>query len=84
MSKDETYEFMGELAIGLYSKKIKISLTALNAILADRNVAYDSNRGLASGVSAAYRYWKEKDPVVHHAIAYSFNDATGNPAWINY
>lgn len=84
MTTTEIYEFIGELAIGLYSKKIKISLTSLNAILEDKGAAYGSNRGLARGVSAAYRYWKDKDPVVHHAIAYSFNDKDGEPAWMKY
>lgn len=84
MEKNLTYELIGELAICLYSKKIKISLTALNSILHDRGLSYDSNRGLAAGVSASYRYWKEKDPVVHHAIAYTYNDKDGEPAWMKY
>jgi hypothetical protein len=84
MNTQETYEFIGELAISLYSKKIKISLSALNMILADRNAAYGNNRGLASGVGAAYRFWEKKDPVVHHAIAYTFNDKDGEPAWMKY
>jgi len=84
MTKEETYEFIGELAICLYSKKIKISLTALNAILQDKNAAYESNRGLAAGVGGAYRFWERKDPVVHHAIAYNFHDKDGEPAWMKY
>lgn len=84
MTKEEIYEFIGELAISLYSKKIKLSLTALNAILKDRNASYNSNRGLAAGIGGAYRYWKSKDPVVHHAIAYTFNDKDGEPAWMKY
>jgi hypothetical protein len=51
MNKDETYDFIGELAIALYSQKIQISLSALNAILEDKGAAYGSNRGLASGVA---------------------------------
>jgi hypothetical protein len=84
MTREETYELISELAISLYSKKIKLSLTALNAILSDRNAAYNSNRGLAAGISGAYRYWISKDPVVHHAIAYTFNDKDGEPAWMKY
>lgn len=84
MQKHEIYEFIGDLAISLYSKKIKISLSSLNQILEDKNAGYGNNRGLASGVGAAYRYWKEKDPVVHHAIAYTFNDKDGEPAWLKY
>lgn len=84
MTTQEIYEFIGELAISLYSKKIRISLTALNAILADKNSSYGNNRGLASGVAAAYRYWEKKDPVIHHAIAYTFNNKDGEPAWAKY
>lgn len=40
MTKTEIYDFIGELAIALYSKKITISLTALNAILDDKGAAY--------------------------------------------
>lgn len=82
MTKEEVYEFIGELALCLYSKKITLSLSALNVILKDRHVIYSSNRGLASGLGGAYRYWETKDPVVHHAIAYIYNDKKGKPAWM--
>lgn len=81
MSKEEVYDLIGELAIALYSQKIQISLNALNSILDDKGAAYGNNRGLASGVSAAYRHWKSKDPVVHHAIAFTFRDKNGGLAW---
>lgn len=81
MNKEEIYEFIGELAISLYSKKIQISLSALNAILADKGAEYGNNRGLASGVSAAYRHWANKDPVVHHSIAFTFRNKDGGLAW---
>lgn len=80
MEKNEVYDFIGELAIALYSKNIKISLNALNEILADRSAKYGNNRGLGAGVSAAYRYWK-KDPVIHHAIAFTYLDKDGESAW---
>lgn len=84
MTKKEIYEFIGELAFILYSKKIKISLTSLNSILKDQDKKseYGSNRGLAKGVSASYNYWKSKDPVIHHAIAYTFIDKNGNLPWM--
>jgi hypothetical protein len=79
---DKIYEFIGNLAIALYSKKITISLSALNQVLSDNRLeSYGSNRGLAAGVSAAYRYWEKTDPVVHHAIAYTYRDQDGNLAW---
>ena len=81
MTKEEIYDLIGELAIALYSKKIQISLSALNAILADKGAKYGSNRGLAAGVSAAYRHWKGKDPVVHHSIAFTFRNKDGGLAW---
>lgn len=81
MEKHEIYDFIGEHAIALYSKKIKISLTSLNSILKDKNAEYGNNRGLGSGVSAAWRYWESKDPVIHHAIAYTYRDKDGNIPW---
>lgn len=86
MEKAEVYEFIGDLAICLYNKKIQISLTALNEILndKDRNAAYDSNRGLAKAVAAAYERFKKKDPVIHHANAHTFVDKDGELPWIKY
>ena len=81
MTKEEVYQFIGELSIALYSQKIQISLTSLNQILKDKNSEYASNRGLARGVSASWRYWKKKDPVIYHAIAYTFLDKNGNLPW---
>ena len=81
MTNEEVYDFIGELAIALYSKKIRISLGALRVILADKGRDYNNNRGMATGVSAAYRRWKDKDPVVYHAIAYTYTDKDGNLAW---
>ena len=78
---DEVDDFIGELAIALSSKKIQISLGSLRSILADRGKDYNNNRGMATGVSAAYRRWKDKDPVVYHAIAYTYTDKDGNLAW---
>ncbi|HEO65873.1 MAG TPA: hypothetical protein ENI73_08390 [Spirochaetes bacterium] len=81
MDKEEIYEFIGELAIALYSKKIQISLSSLNSILKDKKCEYGNNKGLGQGVSAAYRHWEEKDPVIHHAIAYTYTNEGGGFAW---
>jgi len=59
MKHTRFYEFMGNLATSL-SLRIKISLSALNQILEDKSAGYGNNKGLASSVSAAYRYWKKK------------------------
>ena len=56
MTPDETYDFIGNLAIALYAKGIRISLGSLRSVLADadRGNEYMSGRGMAAGVSAAY------------------------------
>ena len=51
MTNEEIYDFIGELAIALYSKKIQISLGALRAIMLDKGKDYVNNRGMASAVS---------------------------------
>ena len=81
MTNVEIYDFIGELAIALYSKKIQISLGSLRAIMLDKGKDYVNNRGMASAVSAAYRRWKEKDPIIYYAIAYTYTDKEGNLAW---
>jgi hypothetical protein len=80
-NENEIYEYIGELAIALYNKRKQISLSALNQILSDQGHSYGNNRGLASAVSAAYRHWERKDPVIHHAIAYTYTDKDGNLPW---
>ena len=81
MTNNEIYDFIGELAIALYSKKIQISLGSLRTIMFDKGKDYVNNRGMASAVSAAYRRWKVKDPVIYYAIAYTYTDKEGNLAW---
>ena len=83
MTKQQIYELIGELAIALYTKEIRISLTSLNSILADKGCEYGSNRGVAAAVSAAYRHWKEWDPVLHHTIAHTYVDKDGKPPWLS-
>ena len=68
----EAYDFIGQLAIALYTQKIKLRLTTLQKILNDQGAGYGGGIGMGKVVSAAYEYWKKKDWVVHHAIAASF------------
>ena len=70
----DSYEFIGTLAIALYTQKIKLRLSALQKILNDKGADYGGGIGMGKVVSAAYRYWAEdkKDWVIHHAIAASF------------
>jgi hypothetical protein len=72
----ESYEFIGYLAISLYTQKIKLRLNTLRKILNDKGANYGGGRGMGKVVSAAYDYWKKKNSadgwVIHHAIAASF------------
>jgi len=74
MKRQEVYRLIGDLAICFYSKYIKISYDSLNLILRDNGCAFKSNKELKRGVMAAYKYWENKDRVIHHALAYQFND----------
>ncbi len=79
MTNDQIYDFIGDLAIALYSKNIQISLGALRAIMLDKcGKDYVNNRGMASAVSAAYRRWEKKDPIIYLAIAFAYTDKEGN------
>ena len=69
---EESYEFIGQLAIALYTQKIKLRLTTLQKILNDKGADYGGGVGMGKVVSTAYEYWKKKDWVIHHAIAASF------------
>jgi hypothetical protein len=69
---EESYDFIGHLAIALYTKQIKLRLSALQHILNDKGADYGGGVGMGKVVSAAYRHWEKKDMVVHHAIAASF------------
>ncbi len=81
MDRQEVYKFIGELALCLSVKGIKITFDSLNSILNDRGISYESNRGLASAVSAAYRYWEDSDPAMSAAIAHTYKNRNGQAAW---
>lgn len=81
MNKEETYKFIGELALCLSVKGIKITFDSLNSILNDHGMGYESNRGLASAVGAACRYWEDTDPAMSAAIAHTYKNRNGQAAW---
>ena len=85
------YQFFGDLAIALQTKGIKMSFKSLNKVLADNGLEpYGSSRAVASGLSAAYREWErvEKEQglarATSSAIANTFVNQNGAPAWWNY
>ena len=69
---EEAYEFIGKLAIALYTQNIKLRLGTLQKILNDKGAAYGGGIGMGKVVTAAYKHWEKKDWVIHHAIAASF------------
>ena len=82
METNEAYEFIGKLALALYSQKIQLKFSSLRAILADMNIHYGEGRGMAAGVRGAYHYWEKKDPLVHTAIAHTYTDRNGDISWM--
>ena len=88
--ENRTYEFIGRLALVLFSQNIKMSYSTLIKVLEDNNLdSYGSERGMASGIAAAYRRWEviEKDcriPTTCGAIANTFVNREGVPERINY
>lgn len=94
MQKEEmdnrTYEFIGRLALALFSQNIKMSYTALIQVLKDNELDdYGSERGMASGIKAAYTRWQEAEkdcriPTTCGAIANTFVNKEGYPSWLDY
>ncbi|GAL00504.1 hypothetical protein JCM19314_2112 [Nonlabens ulvanivorans] len=82
---NENYDLIGRLALALYGQNITITLDALKLILNDHGTTFSdqSNLGLGRSVSAAYRKWEKVDPVIHHAIAYTFKGRDGKFPWEN-
>lgn len=88
--ENKTYEFIGRLALVLFSQNIKMSYDTLAALLKDNGLDnYAGGRGMAAGVSAAYHRWEEKEkdcriPATCGAIANTFVDKNGGLAWLGY
>lgn len=81
MTKKEKYNLFGKLAETLFSQNMTITYKALNKILKDNDAEYKSNRGLASAVSASYKYWNKKDSTISNAIAHTYTKKNGKLAW---
>lgn len=85
--ENKTYEFIGRLALILFSQNIRMSFSSLRQVLKDNGYQnYATTRGMARGLSAAYRRWqaKEKDrgiSVTADAIAHTFVGKYGNHPW---
>lgn len=78
MNTNDSYELIGQLALALYSQGIKINLTTLNAFLEEKGFCYRNDNRLAAGVSASYKYWKNKgDEVIASAITLTYTDKKG-------
>lgn len=88
--ENKAYEFIGRLALVLFSQNIKMSYASLIQVLRDNHYKdYGNERGMASGISAAYRHWEDaeseyKIPTTCGAIANTFVNKDGYPAWLDY
>lgn len=87
--ENKTYEFIGRLALVLFGQNIKMSYSSLIQVLIDNGLtAYGNERGMASGIAAAYRHWEEieseyKIPTTCGAIANTFVNKDGYPSWLD-
>jgi hypothetical protein len=68
------YEFIGTLAVALYTYGIQIRISTLQKIVNDKGAHYGGGIGVRSVVTAARTYWATHDPTVYHAITYAFTD----------
>ena len=89
--KNKTYDFIGKLALILFSQGIKMSYTTLIELLAVNGYRrYGNERGMAAALKAACEYWdrKEQDDckisTTHGAIANTFVGKAGYPSWLDY
>jgi len=70
--QEETSAFIGQLAMALYEYGVIIHFDTLQKVLDKRGVYCENGVNIEKVVAAACRYWKNKDPVIHHAIAHAF------------
>ena len=89
---DETYDFIGRLALALFSEGIKMSYSSLMKVLVENNYwRYWSERGVARGIAAAYHRWKKLEEGHSYgthptcdAIAATYVNRDGVPSWTKY
>ena len=88
--QNKTYEFIGRLALVLFSQNIKMSYATLIKLLVDNGLDnYGNEKGMASVIAAAYRRWEEIEknnriPTTCGAIANTFVNKDGYPSWLDY
>ncbi len=82
MDTNQTYEFIGQMADGLYKHKIQIKFSALRKVLKDKGREIGEGKGMASCVTGAYNYWERKDPSIAKAIAHTYTNKDGNLSWM--
>lgn len=85
---DKRYDFIGRLAMALQSQNLQMSFKTANKMLADNGLhPYASSRGLARGISAAYRAWEREEKAAKmsnpysRAIASVYTNQYGQLAW---
>lgn len=85
--QNDTYEFIGRLALALYGQNVRMSYATLMRLLEDNGLDnYGSERGMARGIEAAYHQWEAAEEPLGatptcNAIALTFVDKDGNYPW---
>lgn len=86
---NKRYDFLGRLAIIMQTQNMQISFETANRMLAENGLKpYKQMRGLASGISAAYRAWERAENKASisnpysRAIASVYTNQYGHLAWM--
>ena len=85
---NKRYDFLGRLAIILQTQNIQLSFEAANRMLEENgHKPYKRIRGLARGISAAYKAWERVENKAcisnpySRAIASVYTNQHGHLAW---
>jgi len=83
--RERTYKLIGDWAMALSPLGTKIKFSTLNELLSDNGeVPYGNGKAVASAISAAFQYWKERQrDDICAAIAQTYVDRNGNYAYTN-
>ena len=66
------YRFIGKFAMALHSQDLTISAMTLQRMLQDQGFHVTDARGMRQVIVASYRYWQDRDPIVHRVMTAAF------------
>ena len=78
---EESYEYIGKLALQLRANGETMSLSTLQKRLNELGANYGGGVGMGKVVSAAWRYWESKSIEVHYAIQAAYVGEGGDYLW---